>query len=569
MLGRFSVHQSLPLDVSETPAAKLKNLCRMCAGVCSKPVSLYGPEGVANELAVKFSSYLPIKVAETDTLPLQLCYDCTNLLIQWDAAVLVAIASDKKLRALQWREQFEKKRTEDAKSSNEPAKTGRVSISVPEESLSCSVCPKSGMVFRELIEHLKSHEIPQSLSSDNSRTNPNIQQSVSYSSATILPEVGDLVADPNINPELLEPIICLEAFSPQKKSYFQRRTNESDQSPRDTNNEKLPVRSKRKSSGKLDERSGKLYESSSENSEGGSEDGVVTSSTSGGHSVLQKPGESTEGDTIPPASSPTNSSTIQKSNLKSAQKESDSAPFKPKVRIISAESINQSLEERAKANQTAKSSASQMSASAVASPASMQSVLKPLTSALTSNSHKAIILPGGVFRVDGVKNPTKIVKLADGRYVRLYQTSVPLKSGSGRVICSSTPVQRRIHTAVYSKLEKSPTSANQSPGKDTSPPSQISPPVNVVSFPIPIAPAPSSSEKKSSSDEFAGSNKTVTLGNAKIITFNHQPGPRQMVSRYVCAYCGKRNLPQDSLEEHARSHSKDPVDNVTFSDKSN
>lgn len=45
------------------------------------------------------------QVSDADTLPLQLCFECTNLLIQWDAAVLVATAADKKLKALQWRQQ--------------------------------------------------------------------------------------------------------------------------------------------------------------------------------------------------------------------------------------------------------------------------------------------------------------------------------------------------------------------------------------------------------------------------------------------------------------------------------
>ena len=47
-----------------------------------------------------------LQVSESDTLPLQLCYNCTNILIEWDAAVLGSTAAEKKLRAIQWQEQL-------------------------------------------------------------------------------------------------------------------------------------------------------------------------------------------------------------------------------------------------------------------------------------------------------------------------------------------------------------------------------------------------------------------------------------------------------------------------------
>lgn len=42
--------------------SNLTSLCRMCASRCEKPILIYSPEGVDNELALKIQNYLPIKV---------------------------------------------------------------------------------------------------------------------------------------------------------------------------------------------------------------------------------------------------------------------------------------------------------------------------------------------------------------------------------------------------------------------------------------------------------------------------------------------------------------------------
>lgn len=520
MRGQFPFSTNKPFDVSETPT-KLQHLCRMCAATCKEPVSLYGPEGVAHELAVKFSSYLPIKVAETDTLPLQLCYDCTNLLIQWDAAVLVAIAADKKLRALQWREQFERQRAgENMKGSN------------TEESLSCSLCPKSGMVFRGLIEHLKTHERPPSISNDNNNADCNKIPRESQLPETIVPNLaGDTSLDADEHNDSSESFVFKRILRPKQK-----KSRTSGQSSSETNTSKVRLRSKRKSSGKQDE----IF---SESSEDGSDDGVVTSSTSGGFNLLSAPSSSVR----------TFSNSDQNLKVKNVPKDSDPTPFKPKVRIISAESINQSLEERAKANQTAKSPESQNSSIVKTAQPPMQSVLKPLT--LASASQKTIVLPGGVFKVDSNKTPTKILKLPDGRFVRLLETKVPIAGGK---FVYAPP--RNLPSSVLSRIA-------QPQDKEKTPLAQPSPPVNQEIAPVNIAPAPeiNSSSNESSKDL----RKTVMLSDSKIITFNHQPGPKNSGSRYICVFCGKRNLTQDCLEQHARSHSKDQVVNVSVPSEQN
>lgn len=48
--------------ISKNNLSKLEDLCRMCASPCINSTQIYGSEGVANDLAVKFNHYLPVKV---------------------------------------------------------------------------------------------------------------------------------------------------------------------------------------------------------------------------------------------------------------------------------------------------------------------------------------------------------------------------------------------------------------------------------------------------------------------------------------------------------------------------
>ena len=85
-------------------ASKLINvdlMCRLCATRGEKLVGIYSEEGIAHDLATKLNSYLPVKITETDTLPLHCCSNCISGILAWHELVLSCIEADHKLRKLQ------------------------------------------------------------------------------------------------------------------------------------------------------------------------------------------------------------------------------------------------------------------------------------------------------------------------------------------------------------------------------------------------------------------------------------------------------------------------------------
>lgn len=72
--------------------------CRLCANKNEKVIGIYSEEGKANDLANKMNLYLPIKVSESDELPLQCCWSCASTVLAWHELVIVSVEADKKLR---------------------------------------------------------------------------------------------------------------------------------------------------------------------------------------------------------------------------------------------------------------------------------------------------------------------------------------------------------------------------------------------------------------------------------------------------------------------------------------
>lgn len=46
-------------------------------------------------------NFTTFKVSSTDSLPLQLCYQCASTLIAWDSMISTCLEADKKLRSIQ------------------------------------------------------------------------------------------------------------------------------------------------------------------------------------------------------------------------------------------------------------------------------------------------------------------------------------------------------------------------------------------------------------------------------------------------------------------------------------
>lgn len=76
----------------------INNVCRICANQNDKLIGVYTEDGRNNDLANKINTYLPIKVSESDQLPLQCCWECASTVLAWHDLVLTSVEADRRLR---------------------------------------------------------------------------------------------------------------------------------------------------------------------------------------------------------------------------------------------------------------------------------------------------------------------------------------------------------------------------------------------------------------------------------------------------------------------------------------
>ncbi|KAF5294031.1 hypothetical protein FQR65_LT10936 [Abscondita terminalis] len=76
-------------------------ICRLCANPNERIIGIYSEEGISNELATKMNTYLPIKVSESDSLPLQCCWNCASTVLAWHELVVASVEADQRLREVQ------------------------------------------------------------------------------------------------------------------------------------------------------------------------------------------------------------------------------------------------------------------------------------------------------------------------------------------------------------------------------------------------------------------------------------------------------------------------------------
>lgn len=79
----------------------INTICRLCASQNERLIGIFSEEGISNDLSNKINSYLPVKVAVDDGLPLQCCWSCTSTLLTYHELVLRTVETDKKLKTLQ------------------------------------------------------------------------------------------------------------------------------------------------------------------------------------------------------------------------------------------------------------------------------------------------------------------------------------------------------------------------------------------------------------------------------------------------------------------------------------
>ncbi|KAI4467876.1 orotate phosphoribosyltransferase [Holotrichia oblita] len=89
------------LNIDDTEMIRLDVICRLCASQSDRIIAIYSEEGVTHELAVKMNTYLPVKVSQDDTLPLQCCWNCASTVLAWHELVVGSVEADRRLRELQ------------------------------------------------------------------------------------------------------------------------------------------------------------------------------------------------------------------------------------------------------------------------------------------------------------------------------------------------------------------------------------------------------------------------------------------------------------------------------------
>lgn len=76
----------------------IANVCRLCANENDKLIGIFTEDGLSNDLATKMNLYLPVKVAESDQLPLQCCWQCASTVLAWHDLVVTSVEADRRLR---------------------------------------------------------------------------------------------------------------------------------------------------------------------------------------------------------------------------------------------------------------------------------------------------------------------------------------------------------------------------------------------------------------------------------------------------------------------------------------
>lgn len=89
------------IQITENGIEGFEMLCRLCANRSDHLIPIYSEEGMSNDLPNKMNLYLPVKVSEKDTLPLQCCYQCANTVLAWHELVVASEEADRRLRDLQ------------------------------------------------------------------------------------------------------------------------------------------------------------------------------------------------------------------------------------------------------------------------------------------------------------------------------------------------------------------------------------------------------------------------------------------------------------------------------------
>lgn len=93
------------MDLQEnelTEMISINVICRLCANQNDKLIGIYSEDGINNDLANKMNMYLPIKISDTDDLPLQCCWQCASTVLAWHDLVITSVEADRRLQSYQF-----------------------------------------------------------------------------------------------------------------------------------------------------------------------------------------------------------------------------------------------------------------------------------------------------------------------------------------------------------------------------------------------------------------------------------------------------------------------------------
>lgn len=88
------------IQITENGIVGFEILCRLCANRSDNLISVYSEEGISNDLSTKMNLYLPVKVSESDSLPLQCCFQCASTVLTWHELVVASVEADRRLKDL-------------------------------------------------------------------------------------------------------------------------------------------------------------------------------------------------------------------------------------------------------------------------------------------------------------------------------------------------------------------------------------------------------------------------------------------------------------------------------------
>jgi KRAB domain-containing zinc finger protein len=92
----------LGIDHEEIEIIGIHTICRLCASQNERLIGIFSEEGVGNDLSNKINLYLPVKVAVSDELPLQCCWNCASTILAWHELVLTSVETDRRFRSSQF-----------------------------------------------------------------------------------------------------------------------------------------------------------------------------------------------------------------------------------------------------------------------------------------------------------------------------------------------------------------------------------------------------------------------------------------------------------------------------------